>query len=710
MINHRDTESTERCRKSPSLLCVLYISVVQIILTSRAPAQTTAPANVDRDLQTIYTLAPAKVALLRDGEIAQRLAPILRKQARFLIAQLHPWSGDTKALLLTSGGSIEGEIRPNTHAAFGLAVIARAFDDDAAREKSVAILRFLLPTHGAGGVKCADGKLWHDQWQSAHWAQAAGRAAWLLWSSLDSRERWLAARMICDEADRFIDAKPPTQVDSDTKAEENAWDSAVISLAYNIFPRHPHHEKWREAAIRWQISSFAVAKDVTSSEVVDGKPLKDWLTGPNLHADYTLENHDRVHPDYMTTIRLNLVQKLAYDWAGNPPPASILFNTQKVYASLKKLVLPDGGYVYPNGQDWHLHRAADWLDAHVEMAALFNDPQAARMARLCLETAEKMLARNKDGGIYASDETFFASSQAMLLELYADAYLFARSYGEGPAPVSETQLWKELAGQHVFEAGKFVLVRTDHSVATFSWGRQVMGLIFPLRKDLLLTPNDRSLVGNIEIAGKRDRPTLRRAQISKTKSAFAIAGELNRAAGAFEQRFAFVALADGRTIYVDSLNRRGSETKPITMDLGLIGILNDLNWVYHDGERSIVYDGGRTTVPADATGDLHFRSKWFAIDGLGIACLKSSGQIYRKTPSPIKARREQVFVLNAIDATSKGDAQTALVFYPGIDANQAQRQASACKLSQPDSARFAITLDDGKRINIDLNRLTVELP
>src|SRR5205814_7212835 len=124
------------------------------------------------------------------------------------------------------------------------------------------------------------------------------------------------ARMICDEADRFVDAKPPTQVERDTKAEENAWDSTIVALAFNMFPHHPRHAVWRDAAIRWQISSFVTAKDCASDQFVDGKPLRQWLTGPNLYDDYTLENHDRVHPDYMGTIRINLHQKFLYDWAG----------------------------------------------------------------------------------------------------------------------------------------------------------------------------------------------------------------------------------------------------------------------------------------------------------------------------------------------------------------------------------------------------------
>ena len=103
-------------------------------------------------------------------------------------------------------------MRPNAHAAYGLAVLARTTDDKSAHDSALKILRFILPTYPK----------WKNQWQSALWATSAGQAAWLLWDDLTPAERGLAARMICDEADRFVAAKPPSQVERDTKAEENA--------------------------------------------------------------------------------------------------------------------------------------------------------------------------------------------------------------------------------------------------------------------------------------------------------------------------------------------------------------------------------------------------------------------------------------------------------------------------------------------------------
>ncbi len=712
---------------------IFVLGGIAVAQAQTQPATRRAPGD---DLQTVYATSQPAPALAHHDEISQGLEPILLKQARFLVSQLHPWEKDKAALLLTKGNSTEADIRPNAHAACGFATLYRCnlkterLSPEIARDKAIAILRFLLPTHGAGGVTTNDNKQWMTQWQSALWANEAGKAAWLLWNDLDPNLRWLAARMICDEADRFVDRPPDHQVERDTKAEENAWNSTVVSLAFNMFPRHPHHAKWGETAIRWQLSAFATARDVSRTDVVDGKPLNQWIQFPNIYDDYTLENHDRVHPDYMTSPRTLATQKLVYDWAGNPAPQALLFNADKIYASLKHLTLPDGGFIYPNGQDWHLHRNADWFGTHATMAVMLNDPQAARLARISLDTAARMIARDPNGGIYAPGETIFASSQSMLFNIYADAYLILRSMGEGPAPISESQLWQQLSGNHLFTSGKFDVLRTDRSIATFSWGRQIMGMALPMTKNLMLTPNDRNLIGMVQVDGPnglvRDTPTLkgfRRISPIDPPTAvpgvpplppncFAFAGLLSRADGLLEQPFAFLALSDGRTIYLDNPRLTG-EKKPRRCDFGTLGILNDASWVHHNGLRMLFFDKGEITFAgreADQNDPADLSSRWYNLDGLGIIVLSSSGQ-QRYLPHPTKApgRLEQLFHLSHIARIPESIKPTALVFYPNTNWSRTRDLANVCKLVQPDATHFVITLDDAKVVTIDFARLVITM-
>jgi hypothetical protein len=710
------TRLATACLCAGALLVVARVSLAQI-----PDAQT-----IERELRETYATKPPDPWIKNRGELAQRVEKLLRRQSRFLTDKLRPWPGDENAAQITDGKSAEAGIRPNAHAAYGLAVMYRAMDVPSARRDALSILRFLLSTHAAGGATCADGKPWRDQWQSALWATSAGQAAWLLWDELTPREKWLAARMVCDEADRFVAATPPAQIARDTKAEENAWNSQALALAFNMFPRHPNHTRYREAAVRWHLSSFASAADLASDRIIEGKPLKDWLagSGANLHDDYTLENHDRVHPDYMSSVRTLATQALFYNWADNAEPASLRFNVSQVYANLKKLALPDGGFLYPSGQDWHLHRNADWFDVHAVMAILFDDPQAARLMHVCLETAEKMIARPgnasatnaESAAVYSRDETNFASSQAMLLELFADAYLLLRARGEGAPPVEEKQLWHDLADVYRFDAGRFAVLRTDHSVASFSYGRVPMGLVLPLQKDLLLTPNVRSLIGTFDARG--DKPLVRQWNLIEHVGAFlAVAGELTRLDGAASQLFAFIALEDGRVVYTDlvtPLGRRSATAPAIPHFRGaLLGVLNDRNWVYHDGVRVLRSDQADVEFPAakgDAFRNVESSAPWYNLDdALGIVCLATSGrQVFDEHPTSAPGRREQLFSLND---TPRLPAASTIIFYPSQPASKTRTAAGRVKLSAgKDPRKFSVTLDDGKRLDIDLIKLNIETP
>ena len=140
----------------------------------------------------------------------------------------------------------------------------------------------------------------------------------------------------------------------------------------------------------------------------------------------------------MANIRLNLTQELEYGWGGVKPPAGLRYNATNVYAALKKLDFPDGGFIYPNGQDWHLHRA-DFFDIHTMMAVDFNDPQAARMMHVCLDEIEKMQARNADGEHLCMPGEFLVPPTAhdSRWSCSPDAYFHLRKYGDGPTPVDE---------------------------------------------------------------------------------------------------------------------------------------------------------------------------------------------------------------------------------------------------------------------------------
>lgn len=694
-----------------------------------AAAQIPENSGRDAELTGIFKTAAAQPPARHRGPVMRQLESLILQQARYLVSELKPWGRDPRAALLplqSKTASSENGIRPGAHTAKGLALLVRlapdevfppAFPRTLARDRALALLRYLLRTHGASGEACADGKPWRDQWQSAYWAAMTGEAAWLLWDDLAPDERWLAGRMICDEADRFVGVTPPINLVTDTKAEENAWNSAVVSLAFNMFPRHPHHAAWQETSIRWIASSFATQGDAARTDLVDGKPLKEWVAGANLYDDFTLENHSRVHPDYMACTYLLTSQLPMYAWGGNAPPAALNLNVEAIVAIIKRLATPEGSVIYPNGQDWGLHRNVDWLEYYAMAAVVYHDRQAATLMRRSLDTVLRMAARRPNGPVYLPEETKLASDQHMVLEYAAHVYALMAQLGEGPEPVPDTQLWRELSGSHIFPSGKFGVMRTKDSIATFSWGAQVMGSVLPLRDDLLLTPEGRGLIGYVGLEGVRaEVPLTTQVAVASLAAGFGVSGVISRGGGIVEQRFGFLALPDGRAIYVDVATLTGT-TRPSHLDLGTLGVLNDPHWPLHDGSRTLAHQdgtrvftatGARSEAPAD------FASPWFNLDGLGIACVDVSGHA-RYVPSPTSAagRLEQRFHLNTIPAVAIATAKpgeplahSVLVFYPNQSAAQTKTAAARCQLLSARGEKIVrLRLDDGTVATFDLTTL-----
>jgi hypothetical protein len=530
----------------------------------------------------------------------------------------------------------------------GLAVVSRwgetPQERDGALADLVAMLRFVAATHSAGPLTCNDGRKWQNQWQSALWAFQAGHVAWLVWEKLDADLQSQLANMIISEADRFVGKEPPFRIKSDTKAEENAWNSMPVALAANMFPKHPHAAAWRETAMRWQLSSFLTEADVTSDRVVDGKPLRDWKLGANIHPDYTLENHDRVHPSYMACTGINLAQELIYRWGGQTVPESLRFNAEPIYAHLKFLTHPDGRMHFPNGQDWELHRLT--LSFHAKMSLIFRDAEAAHLERVTLDTLEKMQART--GRTLLKDEYFFPSLPGMYVSDYATAFLLHLWHGEGVAPVTEEQFQRNQAGVRLYEHGKFIAQRTPAGFVSFSWGQRVMGQAIPFAKDLLGSPCEAGFVG----AGVK----VEEIKVEPGKDRFVVRAMLSR--GDIAQQITFTSLPDGKAEYTERLTAR-RDLKLTKLETGVIGVLNEPEWVYQQAPRKLRFAGGEWLV--DGLKDEPGRdipSRWLSIDGRwNFTVTGADGWRYEPNTKIVRGRREQRLFLLPPTKTqfTKGD-------------------------------------------------------
>lgn len=535
-------------------------------------------------------------------EIQRAVYGAAQRQAGYLLSLVHPWEEDASLLLTTESKSAEHWIRPNTGIVEGLAFLYRfgPYDPNlvgVTREELlptiVGMMRYLTATHVTGNRVTSDGRPWGDAWQSAHWAQMLGRAAWWIWDDLPEDLRRDIRRVVAYEAARFVDATPPHQLKNDTKAEENAWNSQIFSVAVLLMPDDPRREAWEKAFQRWVISSFLRPADEKSLQIVDGRPIAEQFTGANIFDDFTLENHGRVHPDYMQTFGLSLGCELDFRMSGRDSPEALLYNVAGIYENLKWFVLPDGGFVYPSGQDWRLFRNVDWLRCHILMAVFGRDREAWPLARRSLEVLLRMQKRNPSGAVYQPQEFFFASGQTDLLRSLAHAWLMlhyaSNAHGE----------WHERLGVRRLDSGRIILHRTPNAVHTLSWGGVVMAQCVANRLDRIVSPDQRNGIGHIRLEGSSNPLPIKLADaaVAEKDGGFEASLAVEHGPGVIRADLRFVSHPDGRWEVSETLTAL-QDVATTEIATGLIGILNNPTWIYETGRRRVTVDGNATVAEA----------------------------------------------------------------------------------------------------------------
>ncbi len=118
---------------------------------------------------------------------------------------------------------------------------------------------------------------------------------------------------------------------------------------------------------------------------MDGRPVSEWVHGANLNPDFTLENHNILHPSYILCSSYFLTQTaMQYRYGGRPVPQAATHHLMDTWRMFETILLPTGENVYPQGQDWELH-GLNPIQLFASIGTLMKDPVAAEMERVNLQ-------------------------------------------------------------------------------------------------------------------------------------------------------------------------------------------------------------------------------------------------------------------------------------------------------------------------------------
>jgi hypothetical protein len=528
------------------------------------------------------------------------------------------------------------------------------------------LLRAVAESHQASGSAVERPELW-PRFSAIRVLFAACLGAWLIWDRLDPDTRSLLACLLAREADLFNEEPVPAQLYHDTQAESNAWFGSGLALASCMLRAHPHREIWREKAVGMMVSAYAAPEDVVSDRVVDGKPLNEWLTGPNAFPDYTVENHGFVHPDYIAAVSEMVRSAICYRLAGEAVPESATFNAAHVFDVLMLLNLPDGNHLYVQGSDYTSRRLDSFFQA-CNLLPLAPDPLREACFLRSLSGLERMAEQRPDA-LWSGclGFPFDLGVNWGLLE----NYLMRRLFGDGEPAIPTDEIEGRLTGVHASEDGRFAVHRTAKTLSSFSWHgarkqANLMGLTLPLEPDVLVSPLPiGGYVGEVREAGEDSHPPrLVWSRIEERADGFGAMVGMDRCDGKVRQHTAFVSLPGGLSVCLEE--RTASQTVELDRaDSGNVAVYDDLRWPFQYAARSFYADGGSLDPEAEAV----HAGCWVNVDDrLGLVALGADAITFQHFQEETDYDRWRIaFTGNATGTFSAGQrsGSFAVVTCPG---------------------------------------------
>ena len=491
------------------------------------------------------------------------------------------------------------------------------------RSTALGLMRALCATHPVADPPEACNVTW-DPFDWLRHDFVLGLAAWLMWEQVDPGTQRLLGMVLEHDANSWCAGPAPAQLYDDTQAESNAWSSSGMALAYCLLKRHPRREVWGEKAKELMISAYATEADVCSDRLVDGKPLSQWLTGPNAFPDHTVENHGIIHGDYLAAISEQVRTSIICRLAGEPIPEAVLFNAKEVFDRLMFLGLPDGAHLYVQGSDYIARRLDSFYQA-CNIVPLVPTPVGSAAFLRVLDALERMADKQPEVPISGW------LGAALELGIHwgtVENYLVRRLFGPGAPPLPDAEVNARLAGIHVSEPGRYLVHRTATTLSSFSWhttpdASQVMALTLPLDRDVLIAPVPTgSYLGHLALAENVDDPDrVTSHQVSQRDDGCGVVVQLQRCGGRVLQHSAFISLPDGMSVY---LEQRYAQSQLTVADAtsGNIAIYDDLRGPYQRADRLYFSELGPIAPDSQAL----IRASWVNVDDrLGFVALGAEG-------------------------------------------------------------------------------------
>jgi hypothetical protein len=469
------------------------------------------------------------------------------------------------------------------------------------KEMALKALRYLCFTHDSGPKDCVRpktgmgrpeicGTKWGETGQGFFRESQCGTTvsgmavvALLLGRMVDDETWRLLANVHKDYAARFGTMAPKSGVYTNTQMEENGWTSCGLASVELVLKHTPKNPTWSSTARRWMFSTATTQQDTKNHGWIDDEHTVRQLTGQIFTTlpDYMAENHGMVHPSY-TASAVHFMGYLGviYGIFGEEVPPHALFNRKPIYDQLK-LTTDRTGSMHPvQGMDWPYLFTDPGTGTHGAAAIMLGDRDAAALERMALKTLEDRQDSN-DGRMIDEEVASKAhgpqdpiSIRECIIAGPAYSYLMHRILGNGPKPVSDSELERNLRGVKSYPHSGFVFHRHRTGQTSFSWRNCIMAL--PLNKDGIQTvaPAADSFFATFSIRNKPDSHEEVSIHVDEQKDGFSAALLIDRAQASVRQEILFAGLPNGISLSSERLTAAENLTVE-HVEQGFLRIVNE---------------------------------------------------------------------------------------------------------------------------------------
>jgi hypothetical protein len=472
-----------------------------------------------------------------DRQLRQRLERALDRWNRWLSGYLYQVPGtDLYTLNPTLGGGANPyrAVAGNPFAAAASAYwMRRAAPDEQTARPLRGLMKLVLGTHVAiNTIDRPDVDKWGAGFpggDSGHAAVFAAALGMLAPDALPAAEREQLRKIVAWEGDKQTDAALAMLRDKQTPYDPNrttpnrsfseysAWRGAMVQLARLAFPDAPQQERWREGAIAFSTNALSLPGDLTSDQLLAGRPLRQWVRHANYELGAVQEHHGFYHPGYMGW---PLAHQAYCQLIDNALPASrrnpdvYMHNWRLVFDRLKQAAFDNGRFIYCAGYDWIAYGYGNdfILPIAVFAAARLADADAARMADGWLKLVE--MQQDLSGGsvqgarlatlqrLRINDFSWYEAISGCTLA-QALWVLDHMDTSRMPEPSTADEFHARNVGTFHEPMARLVWHRDQHQWASFSWRAcfdRCQGVIQPVRLPNLLKFNYNG-TGILDVAG-----------------------------------------------------------------------------------------------------------------------------------------------------------------------------------------------------------------